>query len=81
MTSAISYPPHPAEGRRLSAFVSVPDALNPASAWPVAPAAIAPPGSTRAVTAGPAPFTGAATNRQQHWLADDPSAHSKYPVD
>ena len=81
MTSAISYPPHPAEGRRLSAFVSVPEALTLAAEWPIPPPATASPYNAPVPTASSAHLAGAAPARRQHWLAYDPSAHSQYPVD
>lgn len=72
MTLLTTYPPHPAEGRRLSPFTTTADAVP--SAWP--PPAAPPAAAAPTATAGlPAP------DRRQHWLAYDPSSRSQYPVD
>ena len=69
MAYGSAYPPHPAEGQRISPFSSPTNVADEPDAWPTSTAA--------ATTLVVAP----AVDRRQHWLAYDPSSRSQYPVD
>lgn len=69
MAYGSAYPPHPAEGQRISPFSSPTNVADEPVTWPAPSAGAATPVATPAV------------DRRQHWLAYDPSSRSQYPVD